>query len=251
METNATLIYREDITEELAVMRVAPDSGEVAPFLAGQYGELAMPEPEDQRVTRRPYSIASAPSQRGYLEFFLVLVPDGEVTPKLWSLPIGGRLWLGPKIKGKFTLEGVPDGKDLIFISTGTGIAPFVSMIREYHGKNRWRRAVMIHCVRYSRDLAYRTELENLAASAGDVIYLPTVTRNDPTWDGHRGRVQGLLEPTNFLKFAGFELDPAQCQVFLCGNPEMIDTTQAQLEGIGFIQHSKKNPGNLHFERFW
>lgn len=260
---NATLVYRKDLTHDLAIIRVRPDSGEIPPFTPGQYAELALPAPDQeypqadskpQKLIRRSYSIGSPPSIRDYIELYIVLVPGGALTPELWELKENDRLWMGPKIKGKFTLDEIPPAKDLIMVSTGTGLAPYRSMLLEYSGQNRWRRLVIIHGTRYARDLGYREEFEPLDKARADFLYLPIVTREaeDSTWKGARGRVTTLFESkVAFEKHLGFPLDPGKCHVLLCGNPAMIDSVQALLEQQDFQAHSKKNPGNLHFERYW
>jgi len=257
---NATIIYREELTPELAIIRVAPDSGEVPPFEPGQYAELALPElderPEEERrkLERRAYSIASSPASREYVEFFIVLVPNGSVTPKLFSLPVGARVWLGPKIKGKFTLEDIPEGKDLLMISTGTGLAPFVSMAREYLADRRFRSFIVMHGTRRESDLAYREQLMEMAAQSNKkLIYVPALTREpeDSSWAGLRGRVPLFLKPGTFEEITGKPFSPETLQIFLCGNPDMIDQLIEQLTGYGFKIHNKKDPGNIHFERYW
>lgn len=244
---NATISSRTDINDELIVLRVLPDEGLDLSYQPGQYAELGITEGE--KFIRRPYSIASAPSLGREIEFFIVKVADGEFTPKLFALNTGDRIWLGPKIKGKFTLDAVPPGKDLITISTGTGLAPFMSMLRENLNSERWNKFVVVNCVRLVRDLGYKDELEQLSTSREDVAYIPMVTRED--WQGIRGRVQKLFEENLFEQLAGIKLDPNQSQVLLCGNPEMIESVIAILEGQGFKVHSKKEPGNIHFERYW
>lgn len=256
-KNNASIIYRKDLTLELGVFRIAPDSNELPLFEAGQYAEIALPElddrPEEERrkMLRRPYSIASSPTEREYLEMLIVLVGDGAVTPKLWSLPVGGRVWLGPKIKGKFTLQDIPEGKDIVMVSTGTGLAPFVSMVRQHLHNPHYRSFTIIHGARYAADLAYKEELEILAKNNPKFSYLSAVTREEGPWEGHRGRVQQFLEPAKYEAWTGRKFNPADMQIFLCGNPAMIDELTPQLIESGCKEHHKKDPGNIHFERFW
>jgi ferredoxin--NADP+ reductase len=249
----------------LAPLRVRPDSGEAPPFQAGQFIALGLPRDPDQPVIervpgrtrvpmiRRPYSIASPMNSRETLEFFLVLVEGGALTPKLWPLVPGTRLWLNDKVKGDFTLDGAPQGKDLVMVSTGTGIAPYMSMLRSYGGQGRWRRFIMINGVRRVSDLGYREELEELARRDPAFLYIPCVSREpqDSGWCGACGRVQGILEPQHFERLTGVPLDARQCHVFLCGNPQMIADVSAILTERGFAKHTRRQPGNLHFERYW
>jgi ferredoxin/flavodoxin---NADP+ reductase len=251
--TNAKLIFREDINPELSIVRVSPEGGVIVPFEPGQYAELAFPElASGTKLERRAYSIASTPNETGYYEFYIVLVPAGVFTEPLWKLPTGGNLWLGPKIKGKFTLEPIPAGNNIVAIATGTGLAPFISMYRTYRNTKRWRRFVIIHGARYARDLGYRELFEQWEAEDPNFKYLPSVTRESDTgWSGRRGRVHQLFEGGDVETALGESLSASSTHVLLCGNPAMIDTMQEFLQPQGFNPHSKKHPGSLHFERYW
>ncbi|HPM24119.1 MAG TPA: ferredoxin--NADP reductase [Phycisphaerae bacterium] len=265
--TNATLVAREDLTDILSIVRVRPDSGTVPPFTPGQFLRLGLPRPPAPdgaasrptakpgriRLTRRAYSIASSPLVTETVEFFVVRVEAGELTPRLWEIGPGDRLWMDTEAKGEFSIDLAPPDRDLVMISTGTGIAPFLSMLRTYRGQNRWRRFVLINGVRFSPDLGYRAEMETIAREDPTVVYIPLATREpaDSPWVGRRGRVQTVLEPDTYHALVGAPLDPAQCHVFLCGNPDMIDAVQKLLEDRGFVTDDRTTRGNLHFERYW
>lgn len=255
--TNATITYREDLTEILSILHVQPDSGTAPEFAPGQFVRLGLPRPTEPgkrvRYTRRAYSIGSSPLVRDYLEFFVARIAEGELTPKLWDVEVGGRVWMDTTAKGEFSVELAPRGKDLIMVSTGTGIAPFMSMLRTYRGEGRWRRFVLINGVRYSPDLGYRDELLALTRDDPSVIYVPIVSREPEgsDWTGLQGRVQTVLEPARFHELVGVPLDPADCHVFLCGNPAMIDDVERTLTQAGFAVDERDRPGNLHFERYW
>jgi ferredoxin--NADP+ reductase len=263
---NATISMRHDLTPELAIMRVAPDAG-VPDFKPGQYATLGvLPEPgSDQakkkglaKLVMRPYSISSTPLEKGSIEFYLALVPQGQFTPRLWDLPEGERLYMAPKCKGKFTLDGVPADRDLVMIATGTGLAPFMSMYQTYRDTGRWRRFIVIHGTRFCRDLAYRAELQELAERDQSLTYIPTCSREpepagrEADWYGLRGRVNLVLEPAAFRDLTGVELSPETCHVFLCGNPAMIDEVTQDLVSRGFTQKDREHPdGNVHLEKYW
>lgn len=270
--TNASLV-RRDLTPDLAIYEVRPDSGRVPAFKPGQFctiglpaepvalptGQPANPPPtgatDRVRLVRRAYSIGSSPDTTDHIELYLVRVRDGKLTPRLWSLPTGGRVYLDPSIKGEFTLDAVPDGKDLVMISTGTGLAPFMSMLRYYGTRSprKWRRCVVIHGARISDDLGYREELETLAGNDPSIVYLPAVTREPEgsPWKGHRGRVTTLLEHDVFHRATGVQLETATSEVLLCGNPDMIESVRLMLEPRGFVTKTRQQPGNIHFERYW
>lgn len=265
---NATITWWQDLNEELAVFRATPDAGKIEPFEPGQFATMGLPRnappisvgddypPDDPRwkkLWRRAYSIASSPKQDDHLEFYVVRVNDGKLTPKLWHMKDGGRLWIDPHIKGEFTLHGVPEGKDLVMVATGTGLAPYISMLKTYRGTNRWRRFVIIHGVRVSQDLGYVEELEQISAEDPTVKFIPSCTREPEgsPWKGMRGRVTQLFEPAAFEMAVGFPLTAGDCHVFLCGNPDMINQVEATLHGHAFVTQTRKQPGNIHLERYW
>jgi ferredoxin--NADP+ reductase len=162
-------------------------------------------------------------------------------------------LWLDPNVYGQFTLTDVPATSDVLFVATGSGVGPFISMLREYHGKQRWKSAAVIHSARLAADLGFHDELTALAARDPDFRYVPTLTREPETsdWKGLRARLQKLFEPDKFRELFGRELTPENMRIFICGNPEMITQLTAQLGERGFRPHRRRNPGHIHTERYW
>ena len=262
---NTTLINRQDVTDDLCIIRLRSDSGQVPDYEPGQFITIGLPKPSASdspvgrsdpgrpRLIRRAYSIASSPMTRDYIELYVALVGDGKLTPRIWDLHPGDRLWMDDQTKGDFTLEGIPPDKDFVMIGTGTGLAPYMSMLRTYRGQSRWNRFVVIHGVRLAQDLGYRQELEQASAEDSTVFYIPTVTREPDSspWQGLRGRVQVALEDKTYQQLVGAGLDTTTCHVFLCGNPDMITSVQVMLESRGFITKTRRQPGNIHFERYW
>ena len=234
---NAWLVRREDQHESLGYFWVRMD-GEATPFLAGQYMTIGVMV--DGRIVQRPYSVASPPSSAndGY-EMYVRLVEGGTFTPLLWELPVGHRMRIiGPK--GKFTLEP-DDDRVHVFISSGTGNAPFIAMMRELLAEGRPRRAIMLNGCSYVRDLGYRDILEGWEQSGEyPVTFIPTVSRpDDPrnrAWTGRTGRVESILGPV--LDELG--LTPANAVAYLCGNPDMILTAEATLLERGFEEAAVK-----------
>jgi ferredoxin--NADP+ reductase len=235
---NATLVRRVDQHESLAYFWVRFD-GEPTPFEPGQYMTIGVFV--DGKIVQRPYSVASAPGvagDTGY-EFYLRLVQGGTFTTILWDLPVGHRMrMIGPK--GKFLLEP-DDDRTHLFISSGTGNAPFVSMMRHTLAAGRPRRAVYLNGVSHARDLGYRDIVEGWAASGSyPVTFIPTVSRpNDPMnadWRGRTGRVESIVGP--IVDELG--LDPGDTVAYLCGNPDMIQSAEATLLEIGFPEEAVK-----------
>ncbi len=258
---NATVSLRRDVSGSVRILWIHPDSGAVQPFEPGQFVQIGWPKPIDVeappsprvRWNKRSYSIASSPEEKGAYELCLALVPGGGLTPQLFDLHEGERLWCDDAPKGHFTLERIPNGRHLVCIATGTGIAPFVSMLRRYRGTGRWRKLTIVCGARTSADLAYDEELLETLRTDPTVRYAPVASREptDSAWSGGRGRVQSALDDAAFLSTAGEPLVPGDTHVLLCGNPAMIDDVRALLEPRGFVLDTAKTPGTLHFERYW
>jgi ferredoxin--NADP+ reductase len=274
---NATIVRRRDVNERVTILHVQPDGGRIAPFVAGQFVQIGMPadvaapptpsgpptpthplEPSDPpartKLVKRSYSIASAPRETGAYELCIAFVDEGKLTSKLKPLHAGDRVWHDPTPKGIFTLEKVPDGLDLVFVATATGVAPFISMWREYRDKpGRFKRFVVVYGAREQSDLAYHEEL--LAAEREDprVRYVPVLSResNASTWSGLRGHVQVALDPARTPETLGFALDPSSTRILLCGNPAMIEEVREMVLPHGFVADTARHPGNVHFERYW
>ena len=263
---NATVTGREEVNPQLVILRVQPE-GALFDFTPGQFAVLGLlgraprvPEaaaedaaPEPDRLIRRAYSIASSSVERRYLEFYLALITTGQLTPRLFALQHGGRLFLGPKASGVFTLDRVAPSKAVVLIATGTGLAPYLSMLRTMLIHDAQRRFVVLHGARVSWDLGYRAELESLARLRPNFSYLPSITRadQDPHFRGHTGRIQALLEGGVVERESGVPLDPAQVDVFLCGNPDMVKSVKGMLEAKGFQADHGKNIGTIHVEEYW
>ncbi len=250
---NATVLLRRDLNERLAIVRVAPQGWHLPVHEPGQFATLGLPDPQGPgKFLRRVYSIASAPGA-DHDEFYIQLVRDGPFTTRLWHLAEGDALHLSPRASGSFTLAGVPEGGDVVLLATGTGLAPYVSMVRAFRGSGRLGRCVVVHGARTAAELGYRAEFAHWAAEDRDVQYVPTVTREPAgsSWDGARGRIQALLLSGELERRAGLRLDPERCHVFLCGNPGLIDETEKLLASRGYRQWRKDGGGSLHFERWW
>ncbi len=236
---NAHLVRREDDGPELIKVWVKHD-GEAVPFEPGQYMTIGVYA--DDKLMQRPYSVASAPEvagDEGY-EMYVRLVPVLKFTTLLWRLPVGHKMrMIGPK--GRFMLEAEDDRTHLM-VSTGTGIAPFISMTRQLLAQGRPRRTVMLHGCSYVYELGYRDILEDWQADpAVPMTYLPTISRasedRNAGWDGHAGRAEAVIDAVCDEN----ELDPARTVAYVCGNPDMILNVEERLTALRFPEdHIKK-----------
>ena len=235
---NASLARREDQHESLGYFTVRFD-GAAVPFEPGQYMTIGVVV--DGRMVQRPYSVASDPgvaASDGY-EMYVRLVQGGQFTPLLWQLGEGARLrMIGPK--GRFTLEP-DDDRTHVFISSGTGNAPFVAMMRQLLRQGRPRRAVFVNGVSYERDLGYRRLVEAWQRDGTyPVTYVPTVSRPahpaNSTWTGRTGRVESIIGSV----LDELDLGPANSIAYICGNPDMILSAEATLLDRGYPEAQVK-----------
>jgi ferredoxin/flavodoxin---NADP+ reductase len=255
---NATLSQRIDLTDSLAVFKVAPDvpiGGEGPWFVPGQYVVLGMNHPEKGPV-RRAMSIASAPQQRDAIEFYIrfVTVPESSnpLTHLMWPTAAGDRVFMTTKATGRFTVEhtvGAGDPRLKVFVAAGTGLAPFVSIVRSRRLRDpnaALDDLVLLHGASYPEDLGYRDELDD--ARAAGLHYHVTVSRpkERPDWDGDAGRVEDYfladrladLEQRLGLEPGG--LDPRRAVIYICGLQGTIGATITRLAARGFVPADRK-----------
>lgn len=236
---NATLVGRDDLSDAMSLLRIRPDDG-VPPFRAGQYFALGLWI--EGRLVQRPYSAASTSASAGELEFLVRLVPGGELTPHLWPLSAGDRLRIGPP-KGLFGLTP-DDERTHLFISTGTGLAPFVAMVDQLRQRSRPPRIVLVHGASHLAELAFRDRLEALAGPAS-IRYVPAISRpDDPRnagWRGAVGRVETVLPDV----WEQLRLDASATVAYLCGNPGMIESGRRVLAEYGLALPS------IRSEEYW
>jgi ferredoxin--NADP+ reductase len=289
---NATITHFDRAHNELWLIRIEPDSSDVS-HLPGQYATLGMgyweprvdDAPEDlspkqaRRMIRRSYSISSRIfDSRGYLvdpglesaiEFYIVHVKaDGDkvpaLTPRLAAKAEGDRIYIGPKIVGRYTLAPVDDpGLDVVFMATGTGEAPHNAMIAELLRRGHHGAIVSLVTVRYSEDLAYTATYQSLESRFANVRYLPLITRGPV---GPKRYIQDLIRNEELADILPNHLDPSRTQVYLCGNPAMLglpvwdsdQPTFPEPQGVcellferGFTLDRRGVIGNVHYEEYW
>jgi ferredoxin--NADP+ reductase len=202
----------------------------------------------------RAYSIVSA-NYEEHLEFLSIKVPDGPLTSKLQHIQVGDSIIVGKKPTGTLVIDYLLPGKRLYLLSTGTGLAPFMSIIRDPDTYERFEQVILVHGVRTKDELAYHDLLtEHLPAHEflGDVVtsklrYYPTVTR-----EAYRnmGRVTELMESGKLYADLGVpDLDAEHDRVMICGSPAMLRDLKHMLETRGFKEGNTSTPGAFVIER--
>ena len=289
---NATITYFEPTHSDLWVLRVKPDRGGIS-HLPGQYASLGLgfweervDDAEDpnlderwDKLVRRSYSISSrmfdehgylvGPESSDELEFYIVLVPPTPdnvpgLTPRLALKRPGDRIYLGPKVAGRYTLAPVTNPDDtVIFLSTGTGEAPHNAMVVELLRKGHRGKIVSAVSVRKWVDLGYTDKHRTLERHWSNYHYLPMPTREP---DVTKRYIQDVIGDDVLATDFGVTLDPSNTHVFLCGNPSMIGLPE-EVDGVstfpdvtgvvellshrGFVLDHRNQRGNIHFEEYW
>ena len=224
-------------------------------FTPGQFARIGLRKAEGD-VIWRAYSIVSAPEE-AFLEFFLVVVPTGEFSSRVAQLAVGDRMLVEKQAQGFLTADRFKDGRDLWLLGTGTGLAPYISMLRDHTVWQQFANIVVVLSVREGRDLGYVEELAALAQrSVADacgrarLVFVKTLTRE--TADGAlQGRIPALIESGELEKAAGLALSDANSRFMLCGNPEMVESMRALLKARGFRMNRKLEPGHIIVENYW
>jgi ferredoxin--NADP+ reductase len=294
---NGTIVHIREEHPELWVIRIRPDKG-VLQFKPGQYTTLGLgywePRREgtqveilkqgmESKLIRRALSFSHPvvddsgenliePEKITFNEFYVVLVkerPGSEeapaLTPRLFLLKPGDRLFIGDKVTGHYVLDPVKEEDDVIFGATGTGEAPHNPMIWELLRRGHKGTIVSIVCNRYERDHAYKAIHEKLAQKYKNYHYI-TLTTREPKNKGKKVYIQDFIDSGELEERLGKSLDPQRTHVFLCGNPSMIGIPRYEdgkkiypqprgvievLEKRGFQADHKKVKGNIHFEEYW
>jgi len=223
-------------------------------FTPGHYARLGLRTAEGN-VVWRPFSLVSAPHDE-HLEFLAVLVADGEFSGLLARIRQGGAILVEKSSYGFLTIAQFAPGKDLWLLATGTGLGPYVSILRDAATWQAYDKLIVAHSVRQASELAYRDEIgalvhdERLAASPDRLRYVPIVTRE--SFPGALGaRIPRLIEDGRLEQAAGLALDPQRSRIMVCGNPEMARELRRQFTERGFGVNRRATPGQLAFENYW
>jgi ferredoxin--NADP+ reductase len=307
---NAEVVWIRDVHAGLRVLRVQPDGGPLK-FEPGQYTVLGLGDWEptlakvddmanpQQRMTastcessgaiiKRAYSFSSSiidergevirPGDCPFVEFYFNLVAPTSVsprtlTPRLFRLEVGSRLFIGPRPHGNYTLQPVGPDDDVFFISTGTGEAPHNAMVAELLATGHRGRIVSVTCTRHQADFGYLSQHLHVEKLFPHYLYVTLTTREpenlEPSHPRFVGKqyVQHWFEPGEIERRLGFRIEPSRTHFFLCGSPAMIGVPRYDADGqaiypeptgmietlvqLGFMPDRPGHVGRVHFEKYW
>ena len=202
----------------------------------------------------RAYSVASSPYDE-FIEFFSVVIPEGEFTSKVNHIQVGDSLLLNTTPFGYLTLARyqLPLPNDLWLLATGTGLAPFLSILKTIDVWQQYQRIILVYSARTSQELAYQAEIGSIKSIYGDngaaFVFLPIVTR-EADYAGEKARIPNLILSGKLTELVGQKLDKERSHVMLCGNPQMVEDTKEALKSIGLTMN-RRGEGNIAVENYW
>jgi ferredoxin--NADP+ reductase len=216
-------------------------------FEAGQFVRIAL-DFEGERIAK-PFSFVNPPEDP-VLEFYGVIVPEGPLSPRLARLKAGDALYVADNPAGWLIVSELPAAEDLWLVATGTGIAPFLSMLRTAAPWQRYRRVILVHGVRNASELVYRDLIEQISrAWPGRLSYVRFVS-GEKQAGALEGRIPAAVADGR-LEAAGAPISAERSQFMLCGNPAMLKDMAAALAARGLKKHRRRSPGQITVESFW
>ena len=221
---------------------------DISPYTAGQFASLALMI-DGERVAR-PYSFLSAPHEKP-LEFFFYTADKGVLSNALFKLQPGDTVLVKNPANGFFTLDEVPASRDLWMIGTGTGIAPFLSILKTDQPWDTFENLVLVQGVRTLGDLQYQDVIEGFGTTYGDRFSFQAFVSREDVPGAIRGRIPGAIEDGSLEAAVGLELSATDSQVMLCGNPDMVNDAVELLKARGLAKNLRRKPGHITTENYW
>jgi ferredoxin--NADP+ reductase len=232
-------------TDRLCSLQVAAPLGR---FEAGQFTKLAL-DIGGERIAR-PYSLVNAPGSEPQ-EFYYNVLASGPLSPRLAALAAGDAVFVAPNVAGFLVLAEVPDAENLWLISTGTGLGPFLSILRTEAPWQRFRRVMLVHATRTAAEQTYGELLEAVGATRGEQFRRIAFVSRENAAGALGGRVPAAIGDGRLERAAGTELSAERSHAMLCGNPAMVTDVTAALAGRGMRKHRRRAAGHITVETYW
>jgi ferredoxin--NADP+ reductase len=216
-------------------------------YEAGQFVRIGLPDGDD--VLARPYSLVNAPEE-DYLEVYFNIVEEGPLSPKLFALQAGDEILVSDRPSGFLTVSEVPAAANLWMIATGTGIGPFLAILKSDAVWQKFDKVMLCYSVSYGEELAYQDMIARIKQQHGErFCFVPIVTREKfAAGLGHR--VPTLMQDGSLERFAGVEINADNSQVMMCGSSEMIADVSEALLARGMKKHRRRDPGHYTTEKY-
>ncbi|MGP4123242.1 MAG: ferredoxin--NADP(+) reductase [Sodalis sp. (in: enterobacteria)] len=221
----------------------------VNPFTAGQFTKLGL-EINGENI-QRAYSYVNAP-RNDNLEFYLVIVPEGKLSSRLHALAPGDSLIMTKEAAGFFVLDEIPPCENLWMLATGTALGPYLSILEQGEGLERFRQIILVHAARFARDLSYLPKMLELQRHYNGKLHAQTVISREKASGSLTGRIPALIVDGSLESAVDLRLDADSSHVMLCGNPQMVRDTQKILtDRRGMRKHFKRKLGHITSEYYW
>lgn len=238
-----TVVENKQWTETLHSLRI---EAAIAPFEAGQFSRLAL-EIDGEEISR-PFSLVNSPEE-ALLDFYFIEVPGGKLSPQLAQLMSGDKIKVAAKAAGLMTLGQLASAKKLFLLSTGTGIGPFLSILKTSKVWQQFEQVILVHAVRYQNELSYPQTITSIKQHAAEqFFYIPIVSR-EPAEGALTGRIPQAIE-NQAIEQLSAPID-TDSQVLLCGNPDMVMDTIDVLIARGLTRHTRREAGHITIEKYW
>lgn len=232
-------------TDKLYSIQVEAD---VDAFTAGQFTKLGLIIGDE--FISRPYSYVNAPDETPQ-EFYFVTVPDGPLTSAMTGLKAGDPIQVMRKASGFLTLNEVPAAPQLWMLSTGTALGPFLSILKTTEPWQCYQRIILVHAVRLAEELSFVETVETLRNAHPDQFdFIPFVSREDRDF-AIRARIPAAISDGRLEERAGLVITAENSQLMICGNPDMVKSTQSVLQERGLARNRRRAPGHITVENYW
>jgi len=238
------IIENKQWNERLFSLKIEADT---KAFKSGQFIRVGL-DIGEKRIGR-PYSCVNTSGQRPF-EIYFNIVPEGPLTPLLAKLQAGDELFVWDTVNGLLTVEDVPQASALWMFATGTGLGPFLSILKTKTSYDKFSKLVLVHAVRTAEELTYSDMVKEILEEYTDsVVYVPIVSREQHA-TALKGRIPDLVKSGELEEKVGIKLSKEDSHVMLCGNSGMIQDTMKVLGERGMVKHTRKEPGHISMEKY-